>query len=179
MRQATFLFLSVLLVTLCMTATAIAASTTAGFGISRGQNDSMAYSLNIKQRYDPWMASDIFELAPLAELGGHAWVSKHSGTDTVWGGFLAPGLRFTLHTDKNLQPYLETTVGGALNNSSRFDDRQLGSQVLLRTRGSVGLGFGEGARHRIQGDYINYSTGGLTKRNDGYNTYGVSYGFSF
>jgi len=179
MKRATLFFLSALLVALCMATAAIAASTTAGISVSRGQGDSMAYSLGIKQRYDPWISSDIFEFASLAEIGGHAWVSRYSDTDTVWGGFLAPGLRFTLHTDKDIQPYLEATVGGALNNRNKFDDRQLGSQLLLRSRGSVGVGFGEGGRHRIQGDYINYSTGGLTRKNDGFNTYGISYGFSF
>jgi len=179
MKRGTFLFLLALAVTLCAASAAIAASTTLGIGISRGQEDSMAYSLNIKQRYDSWIANDAFELAPLAEIGGHAWVSSHSSVDTVYGGFLAPGLRFTLYTNKNFQPYLEATVGGALNNESKFDKRELGSYLLLRTRGSVGVAFGEEARHRVQGDYTHHSTGGITKKNDGYNTYGISYGYSF
>ena len=179
MKQATFLFLSILLVTLCAASPGNAASTTIGGSIAWGEDDSMAYALGVKQRYDPWIASEIFEIAPLAEIGGHAWVSNHTGVDTVWGGFLAPGLRFTLNTGKNFQPFLEASVGGALNSASTFDDRQLGSSVLLRTRGSVGVALGPGGQHRIQGDYTNYSTGGLTRKNDGYNTYGISYGFSF
>ena len=180
MRRGTFFFLSVLFVTLLAASVAIAASTTAGVGISRGQNDSMAYSLNIKQRYDSWISNDAFELAPLAEIGGHAWVARRdSANDRLYGGFLAPGLRFTLYTGKNFQPYLEATVGGALNNENKFDKRELGSYLLLRTRGSVGVAFGEEARHRIQGDYTNHSTGGITKKNDGYNTFGLSYGYSF
>jgi hypothetical protein len=179
MKHAKVLFSSILLAALLTASAGGAASTTAGIGISRGQSDSMAYSLNIKQRYEPWVATEMFELAPLAEIGGHAWVSSPAGVDTLWGGFLAPGLRFTLNTDKNLQPYLEGSVGGAVNNDNTFDDRQLGSHVLLRTRGRVGVAFGYEARHRVQGDYTNYSPGGLTKKNDGYNTYGLSYGYSF
>ena len=179
MRQAAFLFLSALIITLYTASAGIAATTTAGGSISRGDNDSMAYSLGIKQRYDPWVANEILELAPLAELGGHAWVSRHSSNNTMWGGFLAPGLRFTLNTDKDFSPYLEAAVGGALNNDNRFDDRRLGSKVLCKTRGSVGVAFGLDGRHRIQGDYVNYSTLGLTRKNDGYNSYGVSYGYSF
>jgi hypothetical protein len=179
MKHAKLLFSSILLAALFTASAGIAATTTAGINVSRGQNDSMAYGLNIKQRYDPWVANEMFELAPLAELGGHAWVSKHKNADTLWGGFLAPGLRFTLNTDKNLQPYLEGSFGGAVNNDNTFDTRQLGSHVLFRTRGSVGVAFGDEARHRVQGDYINYSTIGLTRKNDGYNTYGLSYGYSF
>jgi len=179
MKYAKFLFSSVLLAALLTASAGIAASTTAGIGINRGQSDSMTYALNIKQQYDPWLATEAFELAPLAEIGAHAWVSSHRNVDTLWGGFLAPGLRFTLNTDKNIQPYLEGSVGGAVNNDNTFDDRQLGSHVLLRTRGSVGVAFGDETRHRVQGDYTNYSTGGLTKKNDGYNTYGLSYGYSF
>ena len=179
MRQTAVLFVSALIVALCTASAGIAASTTAGIGVNRGQSDSMAYSLNMKQRYDPWMANEVFELAPLAEIGGHAWVSEHSSVDTLWGGFIAPGMRFTLHTHKNYQPFLEGSIGGAVNNDDTFDKRQLGSHVLLRTRGSVGVAFGDETRHSVQGEYTNYSTGGLTKKNDGYNTYGISYGYSF
>lgn len=165
--------------TLLFTTSALAAATTAGFNVSRGQSDSMTYSLSIKQQYEPWIANDLFELAPLAEIGGHAWVSDSSDVDSVWGGFLAPGLRFTLNTGKEVQPYLEASVGGELNTDDDFDDRKLGSRALFRTRGSIGLAFGEGSRHRLQGDYIHQSTAGLTDNNAGYNSYGVSYGYSF
>ena len=158
-----------------------AASTSVGVNVSRGQSDTMAYSLNIAQRYEPWIASDICSLAPIAELGGHAWVPDDDDhdNDTVWGGYFAPGLRFTMNTDKQVRPYLEASVGGALNSDDEIDDRDLGSNLLFRTRGSVGLNFGDDYRHRIQGDYIHYSTWGITNTNDGYNTYGLSYGYSF
>ena len=179
MRHASFAFCAALFALLATATASSAASTSVGLGISRGQSDSMAYSLGIKQQYEPWIASDLFELAPLAEIGGHAWVDDDSDADTVWGGYLAPGLRFTLNTDKGIQPYLEASVGGAINSDDEFDNRQLGSHVLFRTRGTVGLAFGEGSRHKLQGDYVHYSTGGITNKNDGYNTYGLSYGYSF
>lgn len=179
MRHANVLFSSILLAAALTASAGTAASTSAGINISRGQNKSMAYSIAIKQHYTPWISSELFECTPLAEIGGHAWVSDKHSVDTVWGGFLAPGIRFTLHTDKELQPYLEASVGGAVNNDDEFDDRQLGSHVLLRTRGSIGVAFGEGSRHRVQGDYIHHSTAGLTSKNDGYDTYGIAYGYSF
>lgn len=164
---------------LCLLAANIAsaASTSVGGNVSRGQEDSMSYSLNITQRYEPWIDNSNMSLAPMAEIGGHAWVPDDG--DTVWGGFLAPGLRFTLNTSAPIRPFVEGSVGGALNSEDEIDDRELGSNVLFRTRGAVGVSFGDDYRHRIQGDYTNYSTWGLTNTNDGYNTYGVSYGYSF
>jgi hypothetical protein len=158
---------------------AFAGSTTVGGSVSRGQSSSMAYSLNVTQRFDPWIASEAFELAPLAELGGHAWRDNKDHVDTVWGGHLAPGLRFTLNTGKIVRPDLEASLGAAVNSEDHMDDRDFGSYVLLRTRGSVGLDFGDDYRHRLQGDYVHHSTAGLTRNDDGYNTYGLSYGYSF
>jgi hypothetical protein len=156
----------------------LADTTTVSGNVSRGQSSSLAYSLDVTQRFEPWIAAEAFELAPLAELGGHAW-QDDSDEDTVFGGHLAPGLRFTLNTGKIIRPYLEAALGAAVNSEDHIDDRKLGSHVLIRTRGSLGLNFGEDYRHRIQGDYVHYSTGGMTRRNDGYNTYGFSYGYSF
>lgn len=179
MYNAKFIFSTVLLTVLLSASAAAAATTTAGVSIARGQSDSMAYSLHIKQQYEPWVSNELFDFSPVAELGGHAWVDDDDDVDTVWGGFLAPGVRFALNTDKALQPYLEATVGGALNSDDELDERKLGSHALFRTRGSVGVAFGEEARHRVQGDYVHYSTWGLTKNNAGYSTYGLSYGYSF
>lgn len=161
---------------LCATA-ASAASTSAGINVSRGQDDSMAYSLNILQKYTPWVDNENIEISPLAEMGAHLWVPEHG--DNVFGGYLAPGVRLALHTSAPLQPYLEGSVGGAINTEDEIEDRELGSNVLFRTRGSVGVSFGDSLRHRVQGDYVHYSTWGLTNKNDGYDTYGVSYGYSF
>lgn len=158
---------------------ALAATTSVGINVSRGQSDSMAYSLNITQAYEPWISTGVCELTPLAELGGHAWVDDQSGVDTVWGAYLAPGVRFSLFTDKSIRPYIEASVGGAVNSERKMDERDFGSNALFRTRGSIGIQFGEGQNHRIQGDYTHYSTWGITDTDDGYNTYGLSYGYSF
>ncbi|MDR0339684.1 MAG: acyloxyacyl hydrolase [Desulfovibrio sp.] len=153
------------------------ADTSAGINVSRGKEDSMAYSLNVMQKYESWIDNENLTLGPLAEIGAHAWVPDHD--DTIFGGFLAPGLRLALNTNAQIQPYLEGSVGGALNSKRKIDRLDLGSHALFRSRGTVGLSFGDELRHRIQGDYVHYSTMGLTKENDGYDTYGVSYGYNF
>jgi hypothetical protein len=162
-----------------VTASAVSAATTSvGVGAGRGESDSMAYSLNVTQTYEPLVSNEVMDLSPTAEIGAHVWVPD--GDDhSVWGGFLAPGLRFTLNTTAPLRPYLEGSVGGAVNSDDRFRSRKLGSHALFRSRGAVGVSFGDEFRHRVQGDYVHYSTWGLTKNNDGHGTWGVSYGYSF
>ena len=154
-----------------------AASTSVGVGVARGSSDSTAFSVNLMQKYDSWLDSSLYSLTPLAELGGHVWIPDHG--DNVWGVYLAPGLNFSLFTNADIRPYLEGSIGGALNTKKKLDNRRLGSNLLFRSRGSVGVSFGDAYRHRVQGDYINHSTWGLTDNNSGYNTYGISYGYSF
>lgn len=178
MKKIQLIILAVLF--LCFSAgLAGAASTSVGFGLSRGSSHSTAFTLKLMQKYEPWLETSLFSLSPLAEIGGHAWVPDDGDADTVWGAYLAPGMRFTLHTNTFFQPYLEGSIGGALNTKKKMDERKLGSHALFRTRGSVGVTFGDGFRHRLQGDYIHFSTWGLTDNNAGYNTYGISYGYSF
>ena len=173
------LIIAILLSALTFQGTALAASTSVGANISRGQGDSMAYTLNISQMYEPWLSNGVCELAPLAEIGAHAWDPDDNDDDTVWGGYLGIGLRFSLFTDKVIRPYLEGSFGGAINSEDSIDGRDLGSHALFRSRGSVGVNFGETYNHKVQGDVVHFSTGGLTNKNDGYTTYGVSYGYSF
>lgn len=173
------LLCSVFLLIALTAGTAFAATTSVGLNASRGDKDSMAYRLSISQLYASWISNGVLELSPIAEMGAHAWVPDDSGEDTIWGAFVAPGIRFTLLTDKGIRPYLEGSFGGAFSTEREIDTRDLGSHALFRTRGTVGLSFGDDFRHRIQGDYVHYSNFGIANHNDGYNTYGVSYGYSF
>ncbi len=151
------------------------ADTSIGGGMAAGDDGSAALNLNVRQTYDPLVSTSIIEIQPFAELGVHYWTDD----DSVWGASLAPGIKVTLFTTAPFQPYLVGSVGGAINTDDHFESRDLGSNLLFRTQGAVGVQFGEGMRHRIQGEYTNYSTWGITDHDDGYNTYGVGYGYSF
>lgn len=155
---------------------ALAAETTVGGSIAIGESSSTAYTINIRQSYQPWLSGEAGELTPIAELSGFAWVGDD---DTVWGVSLAPGLRYTMFTTSSFQPYLEGSVGGAVISDRELDSRDLGSHALFKTKGILGVQFGEGMRHSIQGEYTNYSTWGLSSTDDGYSTVGIGYGFSF
>lgn len=152
-----------------------AADTSVGGSVAIGESDTMAYTLRARQSYEPWVSGEAGEIRPTAELGGFAWVGDD---DTVWGGYLAPGLRLTMFTTASFQPYLAASVGGAAVSDEHIESRDLGSPVLFRTQGAVGVQFGESLNHSIQGEYTTYSTWGITD-SDNYSTVGVSYGFSF
>lgn len=161
------------------TSSAFAAATSVGVDVARGQSDSMAYSLRLAQKYQPWFSNELFDFGPTAEIGGHAWVDNKDSVDTVWGAYLSPGVYFNLHTDAPVRPFISANVGGVLNSEDHMDDRDFGSNVLFRTCGTVGLSFGEEYRHSIQGSYTHFSTWGIANTDDGYSTYGLSYGYSF
>lgn len=155
---------------------AFAANTSVGFGAARGEGSSTAYTLSVNQLYEPWFASSVVELAPTAELAGHYW---KKGSDDVWGASIAPGLRMTLFSDGAFNPYIGASLGGAFLSERDMGSRDFGSHALFKTKGVLGVEFGETNRHRIQGEYTHYSNWGIANTDDGYDTIGGSYSFSF
>ena len=162
---------------LALNSAALAANTEVRLGVAKGESDTTAYSLSVLQRYEPLVAGTLGELAPTAELAAHFW--DGDGDDNVWGGSIAPGLRFTMFTDGSFNPYLGASVGAAALSDDTISNRDLGSHVLFKSQGVVGVEFGESNRHRIQGEYNYFSNWGISNTNDGYSTVGASYSFSF
>lgn len=177
MKSYGFLPAAVLL--LCFVSFAQAADTSVGLDIARGDSDSMAYSLRVAQKYAPWFTSSLIDLTPGMEIGAYAWVDNKSNVDTVWGAYISPGLCLSLFTNSPIRPFIATNLGLAVNSADHMDDRDFGSHLLIRSRGSVGVSFGEDYRHTVQGSFTHYSTWGLSTPDDGYNTYGMSYSFAF
>lgn len=163
-------------VVLFSASSAFAANTSVGFGAARGESSSTAYTLSVNQIYEPWFGNSVVELAPTAELAGHYW---KKGSDDAWGASLAPGLRLTLFSDGSFNPYIGASVGGVAMSESELGPRDLGSHVLFKTKGTIGVEFGETNRHRLQGEYTHYSNWGIANTDDGYGTIGGSYSFSF
>ncbi len=153
-----------------------AAETTVQLGVAVGNDSAMAYTLQVRQAYEPWIGNSAVELKPIAELAGFVWTKSD---DTVGGVSLAPGLMLTLFSNASFQPYLSGSVGGAAITDDKLHNRDLGSHFLFKSKAALGVEFGESLRHRIQGEYTNYSNWGLSDTNDGFNTYGISYGYSF
>lgn len=162
---------------ICSAGVAVASSVDISGSVARGQADSMAYQLGVTQTYDPLISNEVLGLTPFIGLSGHLWVP--SDGDNVWGATFAPGLTLDFFTRSNFQPYLKGAVGPTVLSKRHVDDRDLGSNVVIMTRGALGANFGDNLQHHIEGQYTHHSTWGITNHDEGYDTYGVSYGYSF
>ena len=145
--------------------------------VSAGDKDSMAYQVGVRQQFDPLYENELFDLTPSLGLSGHAWVPDHG--NTIWGATVPLGLRFRMFTSAGFRPYLSGAVGPTFLSDDKLDNRDLGSHVLIMSRGALGVNFGDSLQHRVEGAYTYYSTWGITNTDPGYDTWGVSYGYSF
>ena len=145
-------------------------------GVGYGSSSSMAYYLTLKQAFSPLYSSGGGALTPTLELSGHVWA--HSD-DRVYGMTLAPGLRYDFYTDGFLRPYIGYTLGGTLLSEDELNSRDFGGHALVLNRGTLGLGFGESIRQRLELNYSYYSNLGLSSPNEGYSVLGLGYGLDF
>ncbi len=169
----------VLFLSMCMImfwASQAGADTGISAGVGYGSSSSMAYYLTLRQAFSPIYNSESGALTPTLELSGHVWA--HSD-ERVYGMTLAPGLRYDFLTDGFLRPYIGYTLGGTLISDEELNSRDFGGHVLVLNRGTLGLGFGETIRQRLEVNYSYYSNLGLASPNDGYSVLGAAYGLEF
>ena len=145
--------------------------------VARGDEDSMVYKVGVTQEFDPFYSGEIIDITPSLGLAAHAWVPDHG--DTIWGATIPLGLRFRMFTNAGFRPYLAGSIGPTFLSDDKLDHKDLGSQVLIMTRGAVGVNFGDNLQHRIEGNYTHHSTWGITNTDPGYDSWGFSYGYSF
>ncbi|MDR1397576.1 MAG: acyloxyacyl hydrolase [Desulfarculales bacterium] len=153
-----------------------AAETSLSLSVAAGDSSSLAYDLSLQQIYDPWIANEYITLRPLLGLTAFMW---HNNNDSLGGGMASVGLRMSMGSSAVFRPYLAATFGPALLSQTSFDDIDLGSALQFRSQGILGISFGPGLRHSIQASFSHYSNAGLSDENSGYNTWGLSYGFTF
>ena len=145
--------------------------------VAGGDEDSMAYQIGVRQHFDPFYAGDLFDITPSLGISAHAWVPDHG--DTIWGATVPLGLRFRMFTTAGFRPYIAGYLGPTFLSDDHLDHKDLGSNVMIMSRGVVGVNFGDSLQHRIEGQYTNHSTWGIADTDPGYDTWGVSYGYSF
>jgi len=158
-------------------ALAHAGDTVVEANVAVGQEDSIAYQVGVRQDFDPLYEGETFDLTPSLGINGHAWVPDHG--DTIWGATVPLGMRFRMFTSAGFRPYLSGSIGPTFLSDDELDNRDLGSRVLIMTRGAVGVNFGDSLQHRVEGVYTHHSTWGIANTDPGYDTVGVSYGYSF
>jgi hypothetical protein len=153
-----------------------AADTSLGLSVAGGDRGSLAYDLSAQMAFSPWIANEYLSLSPLVGVSAFLWDNSN---DSLWGGVLSLGLRLDLGASDVFRPYLAATFGPALLSQTSFDDLDLGSALQFRSQAILGISFGPGLRHSLQASYSHYSNGGITEDNSGYDTWGLSYGFTF
>lgn len=152
------------------------ADTSLSAGVGYGSSSSVAYYLTLKQAFSPLYSSGSSALTPTLELSGHVWTYSD---ERVYGMTLAPGLRYDFNTDGFLRPYIGYTLGGTLISEDTLHNSDFGGHVLVLNRATLGLGFGEAIRQRLELNYSYYSNLGISSPNDGYSVLGVGYGLDF
>lgn len=146
---------------------------------SAGASDcrSVTGDLTLRRTFDSLYDNEYFSILPLAEVSVN-YVRKNSDNDFL-GGTLSGGGLVLFNREGAWRPYLSATFGTAFFSETKFADKNFGISFQFRSKGALGIQFGEDFRHSIQIDYAHFSNAGLDNHNSGINTYCISYGFCF
>lgn len=143
---------------------------------AHGEESSQAYDLYLQYTFDHIYSNDTISIKPLVSSGISLW--ERPGQE-VWGFNLNGGLILEFSGNDKWRPFIAGTFGIAVISAENFNDLKLGQHEQFRSRGSVGINFGENFRHMLKCDITHYSNGSLSSDNSGYNTIGLSYGYTF
>ncbi len=177
MKKSTLAAL-VTLAALLWTGPAAVAQVSVNFAGGRGNNDSTTYDPYVQYTFNPWISGENYEIRPFA-TGGFTFWEDNDSSDSVWGILASLGLRLAYTGGSLVQPYLSLNAGPTYISQSTFVDRDLGGHFLFNTRVMVGLMFGETLRHNFSLHGTHYSNARTQSENDGFNTFGAAYGYSF
>ena len=145
-------------------------------GFNWGDSSTLNGDLTLRRSFDPLYAGDVIEISPFVEGSGVYW---HNDEDSIVGAGAAVGLTVSFWRTGAVSPFIAGSFGGFLLSDDTISSRDLGCLFQFRSKGSIGLRFGNLFRHSIQFDVAHFSNAGLSSHNAGFNTYGVAYGFRF
>lgn len=146
-------------------------------GAGLGDSDSSVGDITLRRTFDSVYENDTLMLLPLAEVSVNYW--HHNSEDNLFGGTLSGGLWMIFRSEQSWRPYLSATVGGSLISENNIGSKRLGQSFQFRSKGAVGIQFGQDFRHSLQVDFAHYSNGGMNDDNTGFNAFAVSYGYRF
>ena len=154
-------------------------------GLSYGTHSSTSFDLYLQQSFEPWLERVGYQLVPYANLGLTFWSGDKKDypkakNDRAWGLVATLGLRLEMNTWETARPYLAFNVGPTYIQDKEFLGLDMGGgHYLFNLRASLGLILGEDRRHNLSLDASHYSNCYTQSANDGYNSLGLSYGYSF
>jgi lipid A 3-O-deacylase len=149
------------------------AAQAAGVELAVGQTgeSTMTYRLGLKVDWDKsWWLDDV------GRLTGY-W----SGAYTYWEGdetaannslSISPVLVYEF-SSPSIKPYIELGVGVALFSDTKIENNNLGSAFQFEDRFGVGVRFAGG--HEVGVRATHYSNAGITRNNDGVESYAFHY----
>lgn len=162
---------------LLFSAQARAVETALRGSLGYGQDDSLSYSLDLEHSFEPFLQGEAYSLRLITNLGLFAW---HNSSDDLWGGVAAAGLKFNFGGSETFRPYLAGSFGPALISQTHFDNRDLGCAFQFRSKGALGVMFGNSFQHSLEFSVAHYShTRWIDTDNDGYTAYSIAYAYTF
>lgn len=147
----------------------------AGAGI--GTEDAAVGDLTLRTTFDSFYENDWLSVQPLAELSLNYW--HHDSDDELLGATLSGGLLVVFQREGWWRPYISGTFGGSMQGGMSIGTHDLGQHFQFRSKGALGVQFGETFRHSLQVDASHFSHAHMNSDNDGFNMFMVSYGFRF
>ncbi len=169
--------LSAFFIALCMVSSAEAGDWWVFLGAGGGNGESVTGDVGLRRTFSPLYENDAMALSPLAEVSASVW--RHDADDEIWSGGASVGLLLVFYREGCWRPYASATVGGVVLSGDRFGTHDMGGRFQFRSKGVLGVQFGEDFRHSLQLDAAHISNAGIYGSNSGFNVFGVSYGFRF
>ena len=170
-------------------APAQAADLSLNAAVAAGNESSQAFDLYLKASFDPWWSGSSLSLRPQAQAGIGLWhkdsytASKNqrhrSWAKNNFSIYGAVGLELAYTGWSACEPFAGLNLGLSYVDEKDFLGRELGSHILIFSRGDLGLRFGDNFRHSLSVQLTHYSNARTNKKNDGLNNVGLAYGFSF
>lgn len=146
--------------------------------VGSGHEESVTFDLFMRQDYGAWLDRPSYQIRPFTTVGVTAWIKDSGDEENVWGILASFGLELR-YLGETFRPYVSVNVGPSLVTEKRFVGRDLGGHFLFNTRAMAGFRFGQDFRHNLGLHATHYSNAHLFDENDGFNTVGGFYGFSF
>ena len=147
------------------------------FAIGSGHVDSVTFDLWLQQTYGTWFSGDSWTVRPLTTQGVTFWHDPDESEAVV--GLLASIGVVLNYYGETVQPYVMINAGPSIISETYFADRHLGGHFIFNTRVMGGLRFGENFRHNLSVHATHYSNAYIYEDNDGFNTVGLAYGYTF
>jgi lipid A 3-O-deacylase len=176
--KKTSLAIVVCLAILWLTPAPAEAQVSFNFTIGQGAQESITYDPYLQYTFEPWLSDESYELRPFVTGGLTVWVDKDF-SDSVWGLVAAFGLKLSYNGD-SWRPFFSLSGGPSYISQDYFVWRDLGGgHYLFNSRAILGLDFGQDHQHSLGVHATHYSNGRTQRSNDGFNSWGLSYGYSF